>query len=357
MNNNHKALLELLRLGIGHSLTNNPQQFNWGVARQLVFEQGVSAIVLDGIDRLPESSRPPKDVLLSWIGEVMQSYEYRYQAYEKAISTLAHFHSQHGYKMMLLKGYACSQDWPKPEHRPCGDIDIWEFGHQEEVDALMAQENHIEIDNSHHIHTVYDWQGFTVENHYDFINTHAHKSSKELETLFKELGTDDSYSIDVKGEKVYIPSPNMNALFLLRHSMAHFAAQGINLRQLLDWAFFAKKHHDEIDWEWLLETLEKYGMKPLYGIFNAICVEDLGFETSIFHGGVQFDPVLKDRVLNEILSPEYPDALPRNIVKRVLYKYRRWRGNAWKQELCFKESRWEAFWSGVWIHLLKPGTI
>ena len=356
MNNEHEALLSLIRLGIGHSIISSTQQFEWDVVQQLSNEHGLSAVVLDGIEKLPDSKRPPKIVLLNWIGEVLQSYEQRFESYKAAISSLARFHSQHGYKMMLLKGYACAMNWPKPSHRPCGDIDIWQFGEQKVIDQLLTKETEIIIDQTHHIHTVFEWEGFTVENHYDFINTHAHKSSKELETLFKEMGMDDTYSIEIKGENVYVPSPDMNALFLLRHSMAHFAAQGIKLKQLLDWAFFVEKHHDEIDWDWLEEKLEYYSMKPLYSIFNAICVEDLGFEAKVFHG-VQFDPTIKDRVLRDIISPEFSDMLPKNTLKRVAYKYRRWKGSAWKHELCFKESRWEDFWSGVWNHLLKPSTI
>lgn len=356
MNKGYDVLLSLIRLGIGHSNIFSAQHINWDVVQQLANEHGLSAIVLDAIEKLPEDKRPPKIVLLNWIGEVLQSYEQRYDAYETAICSLARFHNQHGYKMMLLKGYACAKNWPKPEHRPCGDIDIWQFGKQKQIDQLLAKEKGIEIDLTHHIHTVFEWDGFTVENHYDFINAHSHKSSKELEKLFKDMGMDDAYTIEVKGEKVYEPSPNMNALFLLRHSMAHFAAQGINLRQLLDWGVFVEKRHCEIDWEWLEGVLDEYGMKNLYDIFNGICIEDLGFASNIFHG-VQFEPLLKERVLKEILSPEFSEMMPKNTLKRIVYKLRRWKGSSWKHELCFKESRWEAFWSGVWNHLLKPSTI
>ena len=170
------------------------------------------------------------------------------------------------------------------------------------------------------------------------------------------MGMDDSHTIEINGEKVYVPSPNMNALFLLRHAMAHFAAQGINLRQLLDWAFFAQKHTEEIDWKWLEDELKHYGMMPLYSIFNTICVEDLGFEASIFHG-VQFDSILKDRVLNEILSPEYGSDLPKGFFHRIIFKLFRWYGSSWKHKLCYKESMLSAFWSGVCGHLLKPSSI
>lgn len=79
---------------------------------------------------------------------------------------------------MVLKGYACSIDWPKPEHRPCGDIDIWLFGKQKEADAALAaspkfHDSSFKIDSSHHHHTVFDWCSFSVENHYDFVNVYA----------------------------------------------------------------------------------------------------------------------------------------------------------------------------------------
>jgi hypothetical protein len=258
--------------------------------------------------------------------------------------------------MMVLKGYACSLDWPKPEHRPCGDIDIWLFGKQKEADSLLAKEKGIKLDASHHHHTVFDWHGFTVENHYDFVNVHAHKSSAELEKVFKELGEDDSHSVEVLGEKVYFPSPNLHALFLIRHMISHFAAAEISLRQVLDWGFFAEKHKDEVDWNWLLGVLDKYHMRDFFNLINAICVEDLGFRADIFPT-VQFFPELKERVLEDILDPAYSTAEPERFFPRIAYKYRRWQGNAWKQKLCYSESRWESFWTELWAHVLKPSSI
>ena len=77
--------------------------------------------------------------------------------------------------------------------------------------------------------------------------------------------------------------------------------------------------------------------RRFYDIFNAICVEELGFEVGLFHR-VQFEPALKDRVLNEILSPEFSEELPKSVLRRVAFKIRRWKGRAWKHELCYKDS-------------------
>ena len=348
--------LTLVRLGIGHPSFGVPNNVNWDTTETLAKRHGLSAVILDGIVRLPENNRPPKRVSLRWIGSVMRNYEQRYELYRKTIAEMAEWHNVHGYKMMVLKGLTCSFDWPKPDHRPCGDIDIWQFGKQKEADALIVKEKNIKIDDTHHHHTVYRWGGFMVENHFDFLNVYHHKSNVELEVILKDLGQDDSHYVELNGEKVYLPSPNLHALFLLRHSMSNFASTGFKLRQLLDWAFFVKKHREEVDWKWLEEVLEKYGMKPLYNIFNAICVNDLGFDVSLFPT-IQFNPSLKDRVLNDILAPEFSEKEKGGFLRRAIYKYKRWKANAWKHELCFNESMISALWSGVWSHLLKPSSI
>lgn len=347
------TFISLVRLGIGHLSGPLPERIDWKSIETLAGQHGLLAVVVDGIDRLPEFQRPPKTLLLEWIGNTLQSYEQRNTLYEKAIGDLAGFYNQHGYKMMLIKGYACSLDWPKPEHRPCGDIDIWQFGQWREADKALTDELGVKIDGSHHHHTVFDWKGFTVENHYDFVNVHAHKSSKEVEVVFKELGADDSHYVEINSERVYLPSPNLHALFLIKHMVSHFAAAEISLRQVLDWAFFVEKHTKEVDWEWLLGLLDKYHMRDFYNCINAICVGDLGFDVKIFPN-VQFDPVLKDKVLADILSPEWTATEPRWVFKRMAYKYCRWQGNAWKQRLCYPESRMEMFFTGLWSHIIKP---
>ncbi len=365
VNINYKeSFLCLIRLGIGKSTgARIDEDLDWAIIEKLAFQQGLSAVILDGIEMLPDRKRPSQELLLEWIGEVLQDYENRYAQYKKAIGSLAVFYNRNGFKMMVLKGYACSLDWPKPEHRPCGDIDIWQFGQQKDADETLQKpsrigelENNIEIDNSHHHHTVFEWQGFTVENHYDFINVHHHPSHRGLETIFKELGKDDSHYIEVGGERVYVPSPNLHALFLLRHALNHFASIGINLRNVLDWAFFVEKHTKVIDWKWLLSVIDKYHMQDFYNCINAICVEDLGFNSSIFPS-VQFLPSLKEKVLNDILFPEFTIEEPNGYFRKWIHKYRRWKGNRWKQELCFNESAWSAFWSGVMVHLVKPKAI
>lgn len=357
-----QLFLTLVRLGIGHTAKTQSQGYNWNSIKAIAEQHELNAVVLDGIECLPSSNRPPQTELLEWIGEVIQTYENRYDVYVKSISELAGFYNSHGLKMMVLKGYACSLDWPKAEHRPCGDIDIWQFGEYKKGDELIKKEKGINVDKSHHHHTVFCWYDFAVENHYDFLNVHNHKSNRGLEKILKELGKDDSHFVEIKdastgsATKVYLPSPNLHALFLLRHTMLHFSVSGITIRNLLDWAFFVQAHGKEVNWTWLIKVLESYGMKQLFHIFNAICVEDLGFSSVLFPE-IQYLPLLKEKVLNEILCPKVPNNKPKQLIKRVFWKINRWKAGRWKYELTYNNSLWSEFWRGLWSHLLKPSSI
>ena len=365
----HSDFLNLVRLGIGHRaevLSANP---DWDAIYGHAVRHGLPAVLVDGVNKLKEAvseknsvSLPPTETMLRWIGEALQSFELPRQRYLQAIASLAAFYNAHGYRMMVLKGYACSLNWPRPEHRHCGDIDIWLFDRQREADATLAKKTGISIDATHHHHTVFDWGGYMVENHYDFVNVHSYRSSRRMEKLFKQLGAFEQsghgfehQQVELAGVPLWLPSPNLHALFLLRHMGAHFAAIVITLRQLLDWAFFAEKHTGEIDWEWLQGVLVEYRMSDFFNCMNAICVEDLGFDADIFPRA-DFDRTLKERILTDILDPKYHVEEPEGFIPKMAYKYRRWQGNSWKQRLVYDDNRFVSFWTGLKEHVVKPET-
>ena len=353
-------ILQLVRLGIGHGSGPVPPTIDWEKIHAQASEQGVTAIVWDAVLKLYDQGLLTDgrhlEVLLKkqWIGTVLQGYEQKYEDYRKAIGKLASFYNRHGFRLMVLKGYGLSLNYPVPEHRPCGDIDIWAFGKYQEADAIVEKELGIPIDKTHHHHTVFTFRGYSVENHYDFVNVHGHRSSAKIEKIFKQLAESDEYFTVIDGEKVYLPSPDLHALFLLRHTMSHFASTSMSLRQILDWGFFVEKNTDSIHWDWLQDMLEQFHMTDFFRCLNAICVDGLGFDRSIFPAMLCF-PDLKERVLADTLSPEFNESVPSGRLKLVLFKYRRWRANNWKHRMCYKEGLLESFITLGLSHIIGPG--
>lgn len=358
MSNTQETLGELIRYGLG--VTNRchiDKNTNWEELYEIALKHGVAAIALDGANRCFENGYDAGldfQTKMEWIGLVTQM-EQQYQQYEKHLKEMATFYKEHGIKMMVLKGYGLSRNYPIPSHRPCGDVDIYLFGEQERADQLIRNELGIEVDKSHHHHTVFEFHGETVENHYDFLNVHVRPSNKRIEAKLKEL-TNLNLDLDVndnpQADNIYFPSVEFNAIYLLRHCAAHFASTEMTVRQALDWGFFMEKYHEKINWDKYITYLKQEGMYRFYNLLGLFCMKHLGFDASIFHGLVS--DKLFDRFSNEILESEFKDRENGNLLWSLWVKPRRWWHNRWKNRLCYKENAWEEFAYGLWAKVLKP---
>ena len=351
MDYKRQAYLRIIRVALGHETDLSLMVANWQELFSLSIKQGVAAIVLDGINRCFEKGinlDVDFNIKMEWI-ELVYKMEQRYQLYEKNIRELAAFYQKHGVKMMVLKGYGLSRDYPIPCHRPWGDIDIYLFGEQEKADQLINEELGIEVNNSHHHHTVFKFQGETVENHYDFLNVHVRRSNKRIEAKLKKIA---HTNVRENTENFILPSVEFNAIYLLRHCAGHFASTEMTVRQVLDWGFFMEKHHNEINWSEFLTYVRQEGMFRFYNLMGLFCKIYLGFDESIFY---RLTPdSLFDRFCNEILEPEFKDHENGNLLWSLWVKPRRWWHNRWKNRLCYPESAWEDLAYGLWTKVLKP---
>lgn len=357
MKNEQDELLELVKLGLGKdSVCKIPQSVDWLEVFDLAERQKVTAIALDGINRCFE-----KGIVLDidfqtkmdWIGAAQQVEVY-YQEHEKNMRDLARFYQGHGIKMMVLKGYGLSLNYPIPNHRAPGDIDIYLFGDYEKGDKLMESELGIEIDRSHHHHTVFTFQGESVENHDDFLNVHVRKSNQRMERKLKELAhtdtngfkiLDSSFKSSTDDTNVVSPSTEFNAIYLLRHSAAHFASTHMSIRQVLDRGLFMEKHRKEIEWKPYLDYLKQEGMFRFYNLMGLFCMHHLGFDASIFNG--LYEDELFERFSNEILSPKFKDKEDGSLLHSLSVKPRRWWHNRWKNQLCYPDGAWSEFAYGL----------
>jgi hypothetical protein len=66
------SFLHLIRLGIGVSKNISlPEGVDWNTMEALATQQGLLPIMVDGIESLTDEKRPPKELLLQWIGLTM----------------------------------------------------------------------------------------------------------------------------------------------------------------------------------------------------------------------------------------------------------------------------------------------
>jgi len=357
---NIQTLLKLLRFANAQASTVSdtvlPSNIDWRTVYGIAVHQGVSAILLDAIGRLPAEARPPKPVLMQWIGQATMM-ERMYAKHRERIVELADFYKQHGIKMLLLKGYGCSLCYTKPEHRPTGDIDVFLFGRQDEADFLVEKQHGIKVHREYHKHSTFNYCGVEVENHAKFIDDVSHKSNIRFESILMTV-LDKEECLKSPIDNVLLPSPTFNALFLLRHTGEHFASNEITLRQVLDVGTFFQRYHSKIDWALVFKVYKEERMLRFFNAIATICVEYLGIDVACFASDdkqytYQSDSTLADRILSDIF--EKKDVLPMTtagidtISKKLKYaidKSRRWWHNRWKYQLVYNESLVESF---VWL--------
>ena len=159
---NTKALLCLIRLGLNNNITDNDllRDLNWRVLSQLAIKHGVIAIAVDGLQSLYEYRRlesetfADKQLRLQMYAQTI-AIEQQYQQYCNKMSNLLFFYQQHGIKTMLLKGYGLSLCYPKPNHRPPGDIDVYHFGCGGEADECLKKVLNITIKQNEDKHSTF----------------------------------------------------------------------------------------------------------------------------------------------------------------------------------------------------------
>ena len=187
------------------------------------------------------------------------------------------------------------------------------------------------------------------------MSAHAHPSSKVVEARLKELAAQGFETVDIDGQQTFLPFPDFNALFLLRHAASHLADSKVNILQILDWGMFVQKYHDRIDWDGLTAFVDSVGMRPFMNVLNGICVNWLGFSTDFFPTG-RSDA--ESRVVEDIFNPEFTDENPQGrFFGSLLWRYRRWRHNAWKHRLVYPESMLRTFFVQLGAHLMKPASL
>ena len=338
--------------------------------------QAVPILVIDALHKYLEvyPSHMPfaKDMFadkarrLQWVGQVM-AYERMYAKHERAMADLARLYATRGFRMMVLKGYGLSLDWPTSNHRIVGDLDIYissdkptdkgNMSPWQEADAVVSEQCGIKIDDGHEHHTVFCFKGVTVENHYDFINTKAHRDAQKIEARLKLLAAKNSRKIEVEGATIYLPSADFNAIFLMRHMGQHFAGDNLNLRQMLDWGFFVKAHSHEVDWDATILFLKEIGLYQFFNHINAICTDILGFAEDIFPR-IERNPCWEQRILKDILHHEFEEKKPKKGLFAIIwFKTKRWWRNRWKHQLVYNDSLLMTFVTLAWSHLKNFKTI
>lgn len=272
MNN---AFLQLARLGVGENIEDVfPSQIDWPTLFDIAAQQGLLAVILDGIGKLPRVQRPPKELLLKWIGVTYRD-EAHYAIQWKAATDLAHLLASYGIRTYVLKGTVVSECYPFPQHRNSVDLDcfllpkdgerdVWEEGNK-----IIEEKGYI-VKRDYYKNSTWILPGLTVENHKWFTPFRGNKRMTALEMFLQDLIRKDAGNSRFEGTWLYRPPVMVSALFLIEHAYSHFLHEGLTWRHVLDWMLFSRKHQEDIDWRELNRWIDQFGFRRFYDSYSIL---------------------------------------------------------------------------------------
>lgn len=261
-----------------------PEDLDWNSLVNLAARQGVLSLSLDGMRLMEQSCKIPKissldglsrELLIRW--ELSsKKQEARNKKQRAVIKELVAVFRENGIEMLLLKGIGLSELYPNPNHRECGDIDIFLFRDYEKGNKVI-EELGIEVDKDGSKHSNFFFKGVPVENHKTFLNVDHTKADENLEKhLLEVLRVQGFDTIMVDNVPVRIPTPDFTAIFLCRHDITHFLASGLVLRHFCDLALFFHLNRERIDFANFELVMREHGQYNLICSFLAIGKFHLG---------------------------------------------------------------------------------
>ena len=309
---------------------------SWERIYRMAADHGLSAVVWDGICRLPAAQQPPRETRIRGALSA-EKLEERYRHQQQTASKLAARFSEEGLRMLLLKGLGLSRDYPLPEHRECGDIDIYLYGQSDKGDRVLHEIGaHLYFDVPKH--SEYVWDGVLIENHRTILNVRRNRTERELNAVLVRLLEKEGTHGLAPG--IQAPRATFNAIFLIRHAAVHFQKEGIVLRHLCDWACFLTRHWDEIDHALFRTAMEDYRMDRFADLMTAAAVEYLGAEVP----GPECEAGMLGRFMEEVLtlSPMPDKPLPR-LLRKLSGPYR----NRWRLREVLRTPVWRYYYDTV----------
>ena len=244
---------------------------DWESLYTLATQQGVTGLAWDGYSRLYEAGLlkedMPKQIKKQWIAHIYE-YERRYASQERVATWMTSVFADHFIRMYILKGFIVSECYPVAAHRRSSDLDCFLVPlkgsfNAHEVGNLAMETKGISVSRRYYKNSSFHVNDVYVENHRFLTPFRGNRTLKELEKLLETIIYEDQGQSVMEGG--YCRPPVLaTALFLIEHAYSHFLHEGLTLRHILDWMFFAKKHRNDLDWTAFDAACTRFGFDRFF---------------------------------------------------------------------------------------------
>ena len=264
------------RTGVSKEFEPEPCK-NWQELLQLAQNQGVLPLLYDTLEQ-EEALPEPIWKICRLEATAMVRKNYHMLFYARRLMKLL---EEGGVNSVLLKGMTIAVEYPVPELRKSGDIDLL----LTEPKDLKSAEDILKRAGLQ----VYEEQH---ANHHLVFLSEDGKMLVELHTMLAEAFDDDRINkylgelirecreqCEIKsliGVKCRVLKPGFQAYQLLLHMLHHFLRAGFGLKLLCDWVCFWNSEVPEEEKKIFLRLIKECGIEGFAAMVTAACKQYLG---------------------------------------------------------------------------------
>ena len=224
LDNNTRAFLALVRAGLWKKDVRllPYQDIKWQEVYRLATEQSVLGLVLAGLEY--SDVKPPKELLLQWIGEVQQ-IEQRNKAMNGFIANLIDNLRKEDVYCLLVKGQGVAQSYEKPLWRCAGDIDLLlsDENYTKAKSALIPIASEVANEDETTKHQALVINGFDVELHGKIPFVISKRVDNGIDEVLDDVFCGGNVrSWECNGIQVFLPSPDNDVILIFTHFLHHF---------------------------------------------------------------------------------------------------------------------------------------
>ncbi len=250
---------------------------DWEALHHLAFRQTVVPLVTDGINRLPKELLPAEPERLDpFLGDLMATAN-RNRVLDAFVPKL--FDALAGIPVVLVKGQSLALDYPDPERRQPGDIDLLLLPSSYEAakDILLPKATTVLEEAKGIWHQGMRFRSVEVEIHGSISTLMSRKLDRKLAALLEDQFDGRPFpTVAIGGSEIPVPEADFNAVYIFVHFLQHYWSGGVGLRQLVDWMTFVTVHKRDIHPVVLEVRLKDLGLLRLWKVFTGFAQEYLG---------------------------------------------------------------------------------
>ena len=187
-----------------------------------------------------------------------------------------------GIKFCIMKGIAAAADFPVPEYRKSGDVDIL-LADPKDIDRAIVEIEKLEFKTDqtqlslHHV-AMSDSTGLEIEIHTMLAEPF---DNKKINSYLKELLFECGKNIvtkEILGVNLPVIEDGYHAYELLLNTLQHFLRSGFGVKLLCDWVVLWNRGLSEISRKTYMRLVNESGIKGFSDMITRTCIKYLGLK-------------------------------------------------------------------------------